>query len=454
MSVDIHSEESQVIRQLIPLSTIPINQFESLCDEITVETAKKNTFLFIKNDTANDLIYLIEGTITLQSDKLKVETIKSGTPSSRFALAHQIPRKIDAFTNTAIRFLRLDLDTITALASVSYEEETSYMVIETEESDDDWMSTLLQSPIFRTLPPSNLQQIIMNLEEVSFEKGAAIITQGEPGDCYYIIKKGKCLLTRQPTANAKGIKLAELSTHDTFGEDALLSDEPRNVSITALTKISLLRLHKNKFISLIKEPTLKYIKHDQIMDKLAEGAILLDVSTSDEYKKHHLPKSVNIPFLSLRRQLKLLDKSKPVLVVCRNGKNSAAAAFILLKQAFNTFIIEGGISQKHDKPEKNEAPYTIDNGTETLTADTAENNNEPEIVIANSIKTQVSDTIQTKEQNDQGTVELENEQLKLTIQKLTAEKEDLKKKYRLLYQQTTRLKAALDSLKKAADKSD
>ena len=101
MSVDIHSEEGQIIRQLIPLSTIPINQFESICKDITVEEAESGTFLFQKKDTANDLIYLIAGSITLQSNELKIETISSGTESSRFALAHQIPRKIDAFAITS-----------------------------------------------------------------------------------------------------------------------------------------------------------------------------------------------------------------------------------------------------------------------------------------------------------------------------------------------------------------
>jgi len=452
MPVDIHSKDSQLIRQLIPLSTMAVDQFESLCHKITIETAEKNTLLFTKNDIANDLIYLIEGSITLKSDKLKVETIESGSRSSRFALAHQIPRKIDALTNTTVRFLRVKLDDITALANVSNDEETSYMVVDdSEENNDDWLSTLLQSPIFNTLPPSNLQQIMMGLEEVSFEKGALIIKQGEPGDFYYIIKKGKCLLTREPTTTSKGIKLAELQSQDTFGEDSLLSDEPRNVSITALSKMTLLRLHKDKFIPLIKEPTLKFIEHDQINDKLAEGAILLDVRRPDEYKKHHLPKSVNIPFSSLRQQLKILDKSKPVLVICRNGKNSSAAAFILLKQQFNTFVVANGIQQAIDKPGENESQINVEDAIEAITVDVFEDENEPESPINNSIETPAKEATQAKRQN---TAKEEIEQLKLTIQNLTEQKKNLEEKYRLLFQQTKKLKSALDAVKTAKHKPD
>ena len=112
MTVDPHSEEGKIIRQLIPLSTLPINQFNSLCNLITVEHADPNTFLFKRNDITNDLIYLIDGSITLQANDLKVATIKSDTESARFALAHQLPRKIDAYTNNSIRFLRLNINIV------------------------------------------------------------------------------------------------------------------------------------------------------------------------------------------------------------------------------------------------------------------------------------------------------------------------------------------------------
>ncbi len=150
MAVDIHSEDGQILRKLIPLATISTDQFESLCNKISIDNAEPGTYLFKKDDTTNDLIYLIDGSITLQSNKLKVETIKSGSESSLFALAHQIPRKIDAFTNTAIRFLRINIDFIDALPSIHYEQQDeSYMIndehnYDDEENDDDWMTTLLK----------------------------------------------------------------------------------------------------------------------------------------------------------------------------------------------------------------------------------------------------------------------------------------------------------------------
>ena len=439
MPIDIQSEEGQIIRRLIPLSTLPINQFESLCRKVTIEVADASSFLFKTSDTDTDLIYLIDGIITLQSSELKIETIQSGTESSRFALAHQIPRKIDALANTSVRFLRLNAGIIDTLPSNSFEQEKdkNYMVIDEpeDENDADWMTTLLKSPIFRALPPANLQKIIMGLEEVNFKKGMQIVKQGEPGDFYYLIKKGHCLLSRKPSTNAKEIKLAQLRTQDTFGEDSLLSGDPRNVSITALTDISLLRLKKDKFISLIKEPSLKYISHSEIADKLDNGAILLDVRAPDEYNKHHLPNSINAPFFSLRMQLKTLDKRKDILVVCANGKTSEASAFLLLRHKLKALIVEGGIEQDPHGAETS-ALQTID-----------ESIDQDKTSAPTELKPAATTEVPGNEASSLDSLKNENQQLKQMLTKVTEEKEELEKKYRVLYKQSEKLKAVLDTLK-------
>ena len=446
MAVDIYSKEGKIIRQLIPLSTIPLNQFESICNIITVAEAKSGSFIFKKKDTANDLIYLIKGTVTLQSNELKVETIKSGTESSRFALAHQIPRKIDAFCNTTVRFLRLNFDIINALPGISDKEDNEPMIFDLSEDEDendadDWMTTLLKSPIFKELPPANLQQIIIKLEEVKFQKGELIFRQGEPGDYYYLIKKGHCMLSRKPSTNAKEIKLAQLRHQDTFGEDSLLSGEARNVSITALTKTILLRLSKENFISLIKEPVLKYISHSQIKEELDKGAILLDVRSSDEYNKYHLPDSINAPFFTLHMQLKTFDKKKTIIVVCENENISNAAAFLFLRNKVNALIVKGGMEKVPQESFENLSSIAIEDSIETndVTEHSTESDYSSESIFEVKPTTDIS--------IDENALEIENQQLKQTIQNLMAEKSEQEKKYQLLYKQAGKLKTSLDAIK-------
>ncbi|CAA9892718.1 Rhodanese-like domain-containing protein (fragment) [Candidatus Methylobacter favarea] len=145
------------------------------------------------------------------------------------------------------------------------------MVTEEPEADqDDWMTALLKLPVFQCLPPINLQKILMSMEMISFNKGEIIVEQDSAGDYFYLIKSGECQLARKPSPTAKDIKLARLRNGDTFGEDALISDAPRNVTITALTDMSLLRLEKKHFLSWVKKPSLKFVNYAVMLEALKQ----------------------------------------------------------------------------------------------------------------------------------------------------------------------------------------
>ena len=184
---------------------------------------------------------------------------------------------------------------------------------------------------------------------------------------YYLIRTGKCLLTRKPSANARQIKLAELGCNDTFGEDSLLSGQPRNVTITALTDMTMLRLDKDKFLKLIKEPIMHFIDYTELPQELEKGAMLLDVRSPDAYQKAHLQGSINTPFFSLRMQVKTLNRKRKAIVVCDEGKISEAAAFLLLKNKINAVILAGGIQQAPESALHHAASFEIvEDGSEIV----------------------------------------------------------------------------------------
>ncbi len=323
---------------------------------------------------------------------------------------------------------------------------------ETQDDSDDWMSALLRSPIFQRLPPTNLQKILMSLEAVHFSKGEVIIEQGSMGDYYYLIKNGHCELTRKPTPNAKEIKLAQLATGDTFGEDALLSDAPRNVTITALNDISLLRLNKAQFVSLIKEPSLTFVDHTEMQKAVQQGATLLDVRTPDEFEKYHLEGSINEPFFSLRMQLKTLNRDKPIIVICGDGKTSEAAVFLLLRNKINAMLLKGGIASINPEPVQQPeiAPVAATDAAEAVVERPA---TAPQAETKQSIESPVS--VSNSAQDHQlAALRSEIEALKITNQQLTDkcmklefDKQHAEKQTRVLHKQLEKLTQVLDKLK-------
>lgn len=367
MAIDIKSQDARAIRQLIPLATLSKLHFEALCAELTVEESGKGTVLFKKGDDNRDLVYLLSGEICLQADGLLVETISADNIAAQFALGHQNPRQIDAVANTDIHFIRVKRELLDNPPAV-YHEESNYLVAEdVRQQPDDWMTHLLSSPVFQRLPAANLQQIILGFKQVRFYREETVLKQGQKNDHYYLIKKGRCLLTRKPSPTAKPIKLAEFHSNDSFGEDSLLSGNPSNFSITALTDLSLLCLDKALFVSLIKEPLLNYVDFSAALQQQKEGATLIDVRLPDEFKPHHVQGSINMPFFSLRMQLKNLDRGKMIIIICADGRLSEAAAFYLIKCNFQASILKGGIKHIPEKIlKKTTTNFAITGNTATI----------------------------------------------------------------------------------------
>lgn len=319
---------------------------------------------------------------------------------------------------------------------------------ETQDNPDDWMTALLRSPIFQRLPPTNLQKILMSLEAVYFRKGEVIVDQGGVGDYYYLIKNGHCELTRRPSPNAKEIKLAELATGDTFGEDSLLSDAPRNVTITALTDISLLRLNKQQFVSLIKEPSLSFVSYTQMQEAVKQGAILLDVRSPDDYKNHHLDGSINEPFFSLRMQLKTLNRQKPIIVVCDDGKTSEAAVFLLLRHKINAVILKGGMAGINPEPARNIVPPAPADTIEVVASGRPETvHPQREVKRAADISSGGQDNQVLSLQAEIETLKTANQQLTNKCMKLEFDKQHADKQIRILHKQLEKLTQVLDKLK-------
>jgi rhodanese-related sulfurtransferase len=344
MAVDVNSEDALRIRKLVPLATLPGSLFNELCSEITVEEIR-DALLFRRGDSKNELFYLLEGEVLLQAEGLIIEVVSSAHESAKFALAHQLPRKIDAFAKGVVRFVRVDAEKVNNPPVLEYKEESEMVVVEEEidENSDDWMTILLKLPIFQRLPPANLQKILLALEEVTVAQGEVIIEQGAEGDYFYFLKSGQCEISRKPTPISKSIRLAVLEKGEIFGEDALISGAPRTVSVTASTDVTLLRLDKSRFVSLIKTPSLVFVSYDEMAVLRDEGGAVLDLRPLDEFEQGHIEGSINVQFFSLRMQLKSLNRDRPVVVVCRNGRISEAGAFFLLKNRFKAYILKGGM---------------------------------------------------------------------------------------------------------------
>lgn len=78
-----------------------------------------------------------------------------------------------------------------------------------------------------------------------------------------------------------------------------------------------------------------------------EGALVLDVRDSKEFREGHITDARNIPFSTLKESLSQLEKfkDKPVVIVCKMGQHAGAAGRILHENGFKDVRrLSGGLT--------------------------------------------------------------------------------------------------------------
>ena len=83
----------------------------------------------------------------------------------------------------------------------------------------------------------------------TFESGSVIISEYEPGDCFYLIQSGRVQLVK--CVNEKKKNLDILMPGEFFGEMAILENSPRSATCIAIDKVEVLEFNKQNFEILI-----------------------------------------------------------------------------------------------------------------------------------------------------------------------------------------------------------
>ena len=332
-------------RKFSPINGLREESLQQLYKRVSPQVAKSGSKLFEIGSSKDDSYYVLAGDITLTDQSGAVlRSIRGGTPDALHRLAHQLPRRVNAVCKTDVHYIAIDSGLLDVM--LTWDQTGSFEVDELEEEQDtgDWMTRLLQMKAFQKVPPSNLQAMFMRMENIQVKAGDVIIRQDDEGDYFYVMITGRAMVTREAPTSPKPIRLAELEAGSCFGEEALISEDKRNATITMLENGSLMRLAKDDFRSLLTAPLTNDIGLEEARKKVEAGeAVFLDVRLPSEYKNQHLDGAVNIPLFMLRPKLPTLDKSKTYIVYCDGGRRSSVATFVLTQKGYDAMTLKGGM---------------------------------------------------------------------------------------------------------------
>jgi rhodanese-related sulfurtransferase len=346
--IKVSVEELRVLEPLSSLSDVRIKELADLC---CIESVDRGVDPFHQSSIAGQSVYVVRGELALAYGQGSSDVLVGGSAEARYPLG-----KRRGFTSakavTDVRLIRVDddlLDIMLTWDQVAMQEQAAAsQPAKRTPTGTDWgvMSGLfginnLRFGAFSQLPSAHIDELLRRFEHIEAKAGEVIIREGAEGDYYYLVESGRCQVERM--IGGVSMTLAELKSGDTFGEESLVAEAKRNATVTMKSDGSLLRLAKQDFNALLREPLLHGINMEQARQKVLNGAQWIDVRYPSEYQYDRLPGARNIPLSEIRNACGALDMDEEYIVYCQSGRRSSAAAFLLAQRGYRVFVLDGGL---------------------------------------------------------------------------------------------------------------
>ena len=259
------SEDQELIKALSPFNEMSDADFSEILKEAKLTKVSQGKLIFKRADEDTKMYWLVAGSIDLLDEKFDAKNRKAGEDVTKNPIDNNTPHRLTAVSTEESKILTIERSAL----GVGGGADAEVGSIDDEEEGIDWMSTLLSSPLFEFIPPANIQTLFTKFEETQYKKDDVVITQGEQGDFFYVIQSGRAKVER--SSGEKTVVLAELKPGDNFGQDALVSDVPRNATVTMLSNGMLMRLSAEDFESLLMRPVIETVTMEEAQEMVSQG---------------------------------------------------------------------------------------------------------------------------------------------------------------------------------------
>jgi rhodanese-related sulfurtransferase len=340
------------LRRLEPISSLSDERLNELAGLCVLDRAVRNSDPFPTRGIAGQAVYLVRGELALTYADGTSAVVVGGSSDARYPLGRRGSAISSGKAVTDVELIRIDdelLDIMATWDQVAIADAPSKQKAgsDADPSLSNWMIlsgmfsvSNLKYGAFSQLPSAHIEELLRRFRRIAVKKGDVIVREGAEGDFYYVIEAGRCKVERM--IGGVSMLLAELKGGDAFGEEALVSEAKRNATVTMKTDGALLRLDKNDFVELLREPLLHRISMEDARQRIADGAQWIDVRYPSEYQYDGLPGAINIPLAETRNAFGVLDKSREYILYCQSERRSAAAAFLLAQRGYKAFLLAGG----------------------------------------------------------------------------------------------------------------
>lgn len=141
---------------------------------------------------------------------------------------------------------------------------------------NDHIPLLKRCFLFQHLPEAQLSSVAEAVTVQSFSRGAAVLTQDQPGRALFVIVSGVAKVVMHGAHGRKNT-LAYLNRGDAFGEISMFSGTDCTADVTACTDLIVLELPKEKLLSLLTSSSdFAYAIVHTLCERIREADILIN----------------------------------------------------------------------------------------------------------------------------------------------------------------------------------
>ena len=166
----------------------------------------------------------------------RVQIVKQGDSFGELALMYNAKRAATVVARTDLGLWAVDRTTFRTLvmgvAMAKRSKHSSYL------EGVELLSTLTQA---------ERESVIDNMEEETFDEGEAVVTQGEVGSKFFIVTEGDLVVTQVPEGSEESKEVGRLKEGSYFGEIALLTNQQRLATVTAVSKVQCVTIERKVF---------------------------------------------------------------------------------------------------------------------------------------------------------------------------------------------------------------
>ncbi|XP_075005946.1 cGMP-dependent protein kinase 2 isoform X5 [Calonectris borealis] len=208
--------KNQFLKRLEP------HQIRDMVECMYERTFQQGSYIIRQGEPGNHIFVLKEGNLEVFQQNKLLSSIPVWTAFGELAILYNCTRTASVKAITNVKTWALDREVF-----------QNIMRVAAQTRQEQYRNFLRSVSLLKNLPEDKLTKIMDCLEVEYYDKGDYVIREGEEGNTFFIIAKGKVIVTQSTADHSQPQLIKNLHKGDYFGEKALISDDVRSANVIA-----------------------------------------------------------------------------------------------------------------------------------------------------------------------------------------------------------------------------